>query len=223
MAKSFQKNKARSLRRAGVSIRNIAKELNVARSSVSLWCRDILLTKKQIRKLAEDNVRGGYVGRMKGAQMQKDRRLAVIQKYKEIGEKEFSKISKRDMFLFGLGIYAGEGYKCRNLAGVVNADENIIRFMMRWFRVICKVESDLFSCQVGINQLHKNRVSEVERHWSYVTGIPLSSFHKTSLKKVKNKKVYENINMHFGTLYLRIRKSSDLQYQILGWLHGVLR
>ncbi|MCF7865381.1 MAG: helix-turn-helix domain-containing protein [Candidatus Pacebacteria bacterium] len=47
MAKFEQKMQARSLREKGMSIKSIAKQLGVSVSSVSLWCRDIILSKEQ--------------------------------------------------------------------------------------------------------------------------------------------------------------------------------
>jgi transposase len=42
--KALEKNKAISLRRQGHSIKDISKELGVAKSSVSLWVRNVELT-----------------------------------------------------------------------------------------------------------------------------------------------------------------------------------
>lgn len=44
MAKTKEFNIARSLREDGVSIRDIAKRLSVSKSTVSGWCKDIVLT-----------------------------------------------------------------------------------------------------------------------------------------------------------------------------------
>ena len=43
--------RARVLRKAGFAIKSIEKKLGVSRSSVSLWVRDVPLTKQQIEKL----------------------------------------------------------------------------------------------------------------------------------------------------------------------------
>ena len=167
-------------------------------------------------------IAAGYAGRMKGATMHKQRRLDSIQHFQKEGQKDIGRLSKRDLFLLGLGVYAGEGYKYGNRAGVTNSDPAIVHLMLRWFREICFVHDEEFVCEVGINELHKDRVQEVERYWSKLTCIPHKNFIKTSLKRVKNKKVYENRENYFGVLAVRIRKSANLEYKILGWLHGAL-
>jgi transposase len=42
--------RARALRKSGFSIKAIERRLRVSRSSVSLWVRDVSLTKKQIER-----------------------------------------------------------------------------------------------------------------------------------------------------------------------------
>lgn len=222
MAKFELRLKARQLRREGKSIKWIAGHLGVSSASVSLWCRDIILTSKQIENIKVAQIASGYAGRMKGATMHKQRRLDTIRHYQISGHKDIGRLSKRDLFLLGLGIYAGEGYKYGNRAGIANSDPAIICIMMRWFREICDVREHEFSCEVGINQSHKDRVRSVVRYWSELTHVPTINFMKTSLKKVTNKKVYENKENYFGVLAIRIRKSANLEYKILGWLHSAL-
>src|SRR5438105_12827345 len=54
--KTAERELARELRRAeGASLKEIARKLNVARSSVSLWVRDIELTPEQHLALRERN------------------------------------------------------------------------------------------------------------------------------------------------------------------------
>jgi len=45
------KLKAQKLRKRGLSVKEIEKKLKVSRSSVSLWIREVKLTKKQLKKL----------------------------------------------------------------------------------------------------------------------------------------------------------------------------
>ncbi len=223
MAKSKERNLARKLRKIGRSIKAIAKQLHVSASTVSIWCRDIILTARQIQRLTEQQRLAGYAGRLKGAQMQKDRRLALIQKFRVSGIKDIGSLNRRDLFILGLGIYAGEGFKYGNKAGFSNSDPIIVKVMLRWFREICNVYEDLFVCEVGINEMHRHRVTKVVKFWSKITGISTQQFWKTSLKKVKSEKIYENADEHFGTLAVRVRKSAELEYKILGWLHGIYK
>lgn len=222
MAKFVERKKARKLRRNGKSVKHIARILNVSPGSVSLWCRDITLTSQQIDRLRIGQIKSGYAGRMKGAQIQKERRLALMEQFRQSARRDIKHLNKRELFLTGLGIYAGEGYQYRNRAGLTNSNPQIIKFMLRWFQEICGVTRDRFTCEIGINESHRYRIRDVEKFWSRSTGLPLSQFRKPSFKKVKSKKIYENPEDHYGTLALRVSKSASLEYKILGWLHALL-
>lgn len=85
MAKSIERIKAIKLRRKGESIKRIAQILKIAKSTVSLWCQEIKLTKSQIEALHIRMVRGGYKGRLKGALLQKERREIKVKMFIDNG------------------------------------------------------------------------------------------------------------------------------------------
>jgi len=58
-----EQGKARSLRQQGLSYSEIAKRVNVAKSSVSVWCRDVKLSKSQIDRLKQSKLEAAARGR----------------------------------------------------------------------------------------------------------------------------------------------------------------
>ena len=85
------------------------------------------------------------------------------------------------------------------------------------------MSDDRFTFRVGINEIHKKRIREVEKYWSRITGFPLKYFYKSTLIKVKNKKYYKNFPTHYGTLIIEIKKPAELYYRILGLIEGLSR
>lgn len=221
MAKSKLKLRGRELRRQGMSIKEIANRLSVAQSSASIWCRDIELSQSQLRKLEEKQRKGSYIGRVKGAATQKRKRVNEVEALREQGIKEISKLSEREFFTAGIALYWGEGLKTGGITGIVNSDPKVIVFMMAWFTKFCGVKAEDFICRIGINKMHKNRLSEVEKYWSKITKLPLKQFTKTGLYKSASKKQYENQSEHFGTLRVKIRRGTKIQRKILGWIEGL--
>jgi len=219
MAKFKEKIIALKLRKEGNSIKDIAKKLRVAKSTVSKWCRDIELTKKQIQNLAEKMKAGAY----KGARAQYVRRLERIKKCEITGINKIGKLSNRDFLLTGLALYWGEGTKKNGKVVVCNSDPRITKFMIKWFKKIFKVRSDRFTLRVGINKIHQNRINEVEEYWSKEMVIPRMQFGKTFLIKTKSKKVYNNFSTHFGTLRVEVKKPAEIYCQILGLIKGLSR
>lgn len=222
MAKSKERNQALKLRQGGKSIKDIARKLNIAKSTISLWCRDIRLTPKQIQRLHYKMVRGGYKGRMIGARMQYERRIALTKKLKKQGRQRLGSISNRDLIVAGAALYWGEGSKGEKQGvRLTNSDPYVIKFMLNWFKRIWNIHNDQIILSVIINKVHKNRVDEVEEYWSRLTKIPRTQFNRTVLIKSKNKKKYKNFPIHFGTLTIGIKRSINLHRQIMGMIDGL--
>lgn len=222
MAKSRERLMARELRRHGESIREIAKKVGISRSSSSAWCRDILLTPEQTESLIQRDKDGGAKGRMISAELSKKRKLTRINEDKKFGFEKVGSLSTRELFLVGVGLYWAEGSKSLRTERFVfvNSDPKMIKLMIRWLRECIGVPEEDIVCRVGINEMHRERIVEVQNYWSNITGIPLSHFKNTSFKKVVNKKIYDNYFDHYGTLDLLVRKCTRLFYKILGSIEG---
>lgn len=222
MAKILEQEKARLLRRDGESIKEIARKLNLSSSSVSYWCRDIILTNEQINRL-QDRQRGAALKAvLKYAESKRKARIIKEKELAKLGAREVDKLSQREVFLIGLALYWGEGYKSGNgELGFTNSNPEMIKFILRWFREIFGVSKKDFILRVSINNQHSTRVEAVETFWSKTTGIPLSQFSKVSLIKIQAKKVYQNMDHHWGTLRVKVRRGTDLRRRILGGIEAL--
>lgn len=225
MARFIEKNKAFKLRKRGRSINEIAAKLNIAKSTVSSWCRNIQLGLEQIERLAKRQESGSYKGRMKFLERIRKERIKEVALLRKQGIKEIGKLSKRDLFISGVAMYWSEGYTYSGgeQVGFTNSDPKMILLMLRWLKEICKVSDDNVSLQVKINKIHKDRIKEVENYWSNLTKIPVGQFNKTVLIKSKTKKIYPNSNAHYGTLRVTIRQGTRLRRKIAGWIEGLTK
>lgn len=223
MAKSKEKNQALQLRQKGGSIKDIAKKLKIAKSTISLWCRDIKLSPEQTRRLHEKMIKGGYKGRMKGAQMQYENRLKREKESKEKGIKMVGNLSLRDLFIVGTALYWGEGDKKRRAFKITNSDPNLIKFILIWLKRIWKINNQRLSACVFINKIHEERKEEVENYWSKITGIPRKQFTKTILIKSKNKKNYSNFKKYYGTVSIKVKNPVELYNLVMGLIEGLKR
>lgn len=221
MAKSLEYNKARALRLTGKSIVHIARELGVAKSTVSRWCRDILLTPAQIAILENNKLTRGYIGRMKGARMQYEQRILREKEFEGRGRDLLGRLTKRDIFMLGLGLYWGEGTKHGRDTAFTNSDPLIVKFILEWFKKVFSFDDNRFKLYILINEIHRERVKEVQRFWIKITRISSRSFGKTTLIKVKNKKTYSNFRKHYGTLKIAIKRPSEIHHLIMGMLKSL--
>jgi transcriptional regulator with XRE-family HTH domain len=224
MAKIREREQARKLRAKGISIDEIARKLLVSKSTVSYWCRDIPLTKNQIENLAKRSRNAGVAALMKASERKRTGRIESTKVAKTVGSRAVGKLNKRDVYMLGLALYWGEGYKSGNEEfGFTNSDPSIVQTYITWLEKIYNVKKKDLTLRVSINKLHKDRVSTVIQHWSKFVGVPKSQFTKTSLIKTTTKKHYSNRNQHFGTLRIKVRRGAPLRRQVLGSLEEIYR
>ncbi len=221
MAKSELRLKAREMRSKGESVRDISRNLDVSKSTASIWTRDIILSIEQLEKLRNNSLKGGELGRIKSALIQKQRRLALIEKCNQNGSEIIGKLSKRESLMAGLALYWAEGAKKNGKLSFCNSDPYLIKFMISWLQINLGIERERLRLRVGINETHRDREKIVRNYWSNQTGISLAQFSKTSFKKSNPHKVYKNHNEHFGTLDVLVLKPGELYYKILGLVKGL--
>lgn len=221
MAKSALRLKARELRNLGFGVKEIARELSMPTSTTSGWVRDIILTVDQLEQLRQRAIKGSERGRLLGSSLQKQRRLDKIKRYVYEGKARLGGLTANEFLIAGLAIYWGEGAKKKRRVEFCNSDPEMVKFITRWLNVCFSVSKEQLICWVGINEAHLVREPEVRRFWAEFLDIPIDRFRKTSYKRVNNKKIYENFNQHFGTLYIAVAKSSELFYKIDGLISGL--
>ncbi len=223
MAKYQLRLKSRVLRTKGESIKNIANNLGVSRSTVSWWVRDITLTPKQLNQLKFSEEKGKALGRIKSLQIKEAKRKFRINLSITNGKRAVGILVKRELLVTGLALYWAEGGKSFRNKRVefCNSDPRMVKLFLNWLKVCLEVQAKDLRAVVGINEIHRLREQEVKLYWSQITGIPLAQFRKTSFKKTFNKKIYDNLADHKGTLSIVVARSTNLYYEIMGLIEGL--
>ncbi len=217
MTKHNEKVKAIAYRKNGKSINEIAKLLSISKSTASIWCSDVAMSDSQLRLLSERTNHRAVHALLRASEEKKTLRTKTIKIMSDLGKKEVGHLSPRDIFMIGLGLYWGEGYKKGNQElGFTNSDLSIITFYINWLKRVYEIPTQSLILRVSINEQHFHRVNKVVRYWSNKTGVPVTQFTKTSLIKTASKKNYANLEDHFGTLRIKVRKGTNLRRKILG-------
>lgn len=221
MAKSEKRLRARELRRDGQSIKSIARELEVSHGSVSLWCRDIVLSDEQL-KILERNSKDPYYGkRLQNSLKQQGIRTEKTERLKREGIAEVGQLSKRELLLVGISLYWAEGYKKDSQVGLGSSDPKMMQLYVRWLMECFDYSMNDLLFRVTVNESHEHRISDIVKHWADLFGIDKSNFQKSFYQKAKWQKVYEHPEEYFGVLRIRVRKSSDFLRKIHGYIEGL--
>lgn len=216
MAFSEKRLLARKMRKMGHAIKSIAVELGVAKSTVSIWCRDIILTEKQIHSIMKKSNDALFKGRMIGAEMNRQKRLASIDASIQKASLLIDKVSKRDMLVAATALYWAEGAKSQYTSGFqfVNSDLDMI-VLMNNFLLNFGVKKEDICCTVQINEVHKPRIAIVLNFWKNLLEFNDEQIGNPSFIVSKAKKRYENHDTYFGICRLKVRKSTALKYTML--------
>lgn len=209
------KSKAITLRKKGLSYNEIRKEINVAKSTLALWLRDVLLTKNQRQRLYTKQI----MILTRGPQSQKERRKREVEKIIEGAEKEIiSPLPLEAYRLFGAALYWAEGRKARDFE-ITNSDPNLIIFFVKWLNDIFGINPDKLTASLNI--YHQQKEEEIKRFWSDLTEIPIDNFRKSYIKP--SSKNYKKNNLYYGTIKIRVQKGTDMRYKVYGWIRAVLK
>jgi hypothetical protein len=195
-------------RNEGRSIREITKLVGVSKSSVSLWVRDIELTREQHEALRRRNVaydRQNLGNKIWSAQC-RDRRVT----WQEGGR---AAARRGDPFhAAGCMLYWAEGTKTRNAAQMTNSDPEVLRFFVRFLRQYFQVPDDQFAVTCNLFADHLARQDQAERFWLDTLGLPPSSLRK-SIVNVYSKysqKKRKNI-LPYGTCRASVSRTQVVQ------------
>lgn len=179
-----EREKAEELRRLGYSYNEILKEVKVAKSSLSLWLKDLPLTESEKHYLKDRKDSNISRGRIRAASANRMRRVVRDGFLHRDAKREFEKNIKSPLFQVGIALYWAEGGKRSNSFAFMNSDPAMIKLMIRW------VESYLGATkkEVGLRlYAHKPYMHEnYEVFWSKETGIPLEQFKKTVYKATES-------------------------------------
>ncbi|MFG2194292.1 hypothetical protein [Streptomyces sp. NPDC048639] len=219
-AKPDMRRRARELRGEGKTYDEIVAELGVAKSSVSLWVRDLPKPDRPARRV--EHARAMAEARWAGYRRERnlERQQTKLEAARGIG-----RLSDRELFLVGVGLYWSEGAKSKphrpsERAVFINSDPDMIRLHLAWLGLLGIAPERLrFSLMI-----HESADAEAAlHHWAAVTGAPASRFLKTAPKKHNPETPRKDVGEGYrGCLTVRVLDSAGLYRRIEGWWYGIV-
>lgn len=178
MTKFLERTKAIELRRKGKSYSEIKRIMEVSKSSLSLWLRDVPLTSDQIKRIKGDKEKAieRFIEAMR---FKREKRLSS---YYEKQRKTWLPLSDRELFLAGLFLYWGEGNKAsRHTISISNTDPTMLVFSLIW--MIKSLNIPKGSIKASLQLYSDMDIEKAINYWSCILGIPRSQFNKSYIKK----------------------------------------
>lgn len=208
------RDEAIRLRKQGLSYNEIRKEVNVAKSTLSLWLKSILLRPDDRKRLYTKQIQI----LSKGPASQKERRIKEIEEIIERAEREIKLPLSDDAYrLMGASLYWAEGSKGK-MFELTNSDPHLILFFARWVESMFGIAPK--NLKARLNIYPQQSEMKIKKFWSDLTDIPLGNFGKSYIKPPN--KGYKKNNLYYGTMRIEVPKSANIRHRVYGWIKAVL-
>ncbi len=212
--KLAEKEKAIELREKGTTCREIMRTVGVSKSTLSIWLRDVVLSKSIKEKILVGRAKSQFAAAEKKKSDRKERTQNTIAAAKE----EFLLLARNPLFISGLCLYWAEGDKHKQeRVKFTNSDERMVAFMMKWFREICEVPEEKFRIALHVHDLFVSK--DIKKYWSKITGIPEKQFQKVYIKQTS---LRERRNILYNGTCGIVVSNKELFRRISGWKLGFL-
>jgi transcriptional regulator with XRE-family HTH domain len=180
--KVAEQERARELRAEGKTLLEIATELDVSKSSVSLWVRDVVFRPKPRQRPTFSAPNKLHLAK-----------VAEIDEMNRRGVERIGVLSEAARFAAGIALYAGEGGKTDGAVTFANCDAGMIAYFCSWLRRFFEIDESRLRVRL---YLHEGLDLEAaEAYWSRITGIPRSQFGK-AYRAVRDPSIRRNKHEH---------------------------
>lgn len=221
-AKDDIRARARELRRRGLAYNEIAAELGVSKSSISLWLRDI---PRPERLSAAECAKRQAAAVAAYWSAERSRRADARQAIRAAERDAIGPLAERDVIIAGAIAYWCEGtkskpYRRSGRVIFINSDPRLIRFYLRFLRS-AGVKDGQLSFRLSIHESADIRAAH--EFWQRVTQADVAQFHRPNIKRHNPNTVRLNTgNSYNGCLRVEVLRSGDLYQRIEGWCDAVL-
>ncbi|OGL32327.1 hypothetical protein A3F64_03185 [Candidatus Saccharibacteria bacterium RIFCSPHIGHO2_12_FULL_42_8] len=214
-----RKQKAFNMRKRGYSYSMISNEIGVSKGTLSYWFKDIPYTPNQEAK------RRIKAGPLKVGQMLHRNKIADIRLQRKNAKKELGEITHRDLWMFGAGLYLGEGSKAQEINRFVNSDPHAVRLMTKWFYEVCGLTNE--NLTISMHLYPDSDEKQCQEYWKQITGFQDNQFRKTQIdRRIKSSKLNTS-KLSYGTVHINVisggdqKKGVSLNRRIMGWIETV--
>ena len=163
--KTEEQERARALRAQAWTLQEIADELGVAKSSVSLWVRDVEFVPRPRQPGAHRRPHPWIA-----------RKEAEIAELLEEGRRRIGRMSERDLLVAGTALYAGEGGKTGGEVRFANSDPRMLLLFCAWLRDFFDVDESRLHLRLYLHQ--GLDLESANAYWSELLAIPVDQFYK---------------------------------------------
>lgn len=195
------KEKAITLRQQGHSLKEIAQKLDIAKSTTSVWLRNIPLNSNAKIRLKKRRLLGQYKTSLYWEKYR--RQKLIIDQHHAQKLLNNINLTKNHHKLILAVLFWAEGSKTTQQISFINSDPKMIITFTKLLRKCYPIDETKFRALLHAHEYHD--VPKLKIYWSKITQIPLSQFSKTYRKPHTGQRKKDN---YPGSLRIRYYDSS---------------
>lgn len=209
------------MRERGDSYKMISEKLGLSKSTLSNW-----LSRVPFKPNAEV-IRRVHEATLKSGLHKRKLKFDSIEKAGKQAKTDIGRLSNRDLFMLGIGLYLGEGEKSHENIRIANSDPKIIKLGVKWLYNHCGIKRD--NLKAFIHLYPDSNIDAALSFWSRITNIPISQFGKVVIDTRENKSKLRKRKLPYGTLHLKTKSNGNpnlgvyLHRRIMAWIDNCLK
>jgi hypothetical protein len=213
------KKQAIKLREEGYSYTYIQTKTKLSKSTLSYLLRDVPYAPNA------HTIKTTSLAQVKSGLSKANAKRQSITEAKMRAGKDIQELTKRDIFMLGIGLYIGEGSKTQNIIRLVNTDARVINLFIRWLASLGYAKHGL---AIRIHLYPDSNVAEAESYWAQKTGLLPNQFQKACIDARAQKDRKRSGTHSYGTAHLTVRSGGDKKFgvdfsRLIGaWMEKVL-
>ncbi len=202
--KTAERERARKLRRGrGHSVKELARLLDVSQSSVSIWVRDIELTRRQ-REVLRQRMGTGWTA---------NAARALERRGQAQDQGRSSARDSSSLHIAGCMLFWAEGSRRRNAVEFTNSDPAMVSFFLHFLRACFAVPDTKVAVTCNLFADHVARQREIEQFWLDLLGLPRTCLRKSTVNVYsKYSKKKRRNRLPYGTCRLKVCDTSIVQH-----------
>ncbi len=220
--KKEEKERVIALRLEGKSLGYIQSQIKIPKATIYSWLKGVKLQAEHTQLLRSNTLIALQEGRVRFQKLKKDERTSLTNSMFMQGIGKVGQLSDRDLFIAGVALYWGEGFKNKHESrlGFCNSDPAMVKFYLNWLKKCLGVHTQDIVARVTINKIHEKRTREIEIFWSQQLQIPLNQFTKPFYQKSVWQRQYHD-NNYYGVIRIHVVNSINYLLEMRGWIEGL--
>jgi len=196
------KDAAISLRKQGLSLRDVEAKLGIPRPTLSYWFRDVTLTARQRARLFKNWKNALGKARIEAVKWHNAQKAARLEKARQEALSTLRRLPTKNKDVIDLALamlYLGEGSKTTPGTSIGSSSSLILKFFIKALQEVYNLDCTKIRCELHLRSDQKAKYEK--KYWSKELGVPITYFTSVAVdQRTKGSVTYKH---YHGVCVLR--------------------